>query len=80
MLPAAPDKCQECAVNHPPDQPHNAQSLFYQYAFYAKHQRWPNWLDAMAHCPDGVKALWTSELEKKGVDVAGGKINPTRNP
>lgn len=29
LLPPRPDVCQECAVDHAADQPHNAQSLFY---------------------------------------------------
>lgn len=76
MLPAAPGKCQECAVDHPPEQPHNAQSMFYQYKFYNEHGRWPNWKDAMKHCKPAMRKQWTGHLEKMGVDVKGGKVNP----
>ena len=44
--------CPECAVKHDPEQPHNRDSLTYQYKFYDQHGRWPTWADAMAHCPD----------------------------
>lgn len=67
LLPAPPDKCQECAVDHLPDQPHDAQSLYYQYHFYFQNQRWPTWGDAMAHCPDEVKTAWREALAAHGV-------------
>lgn len=71
LLPPAPDKCQMCATKHEPEFPHNQQSLFYQYAFYysVKPNRWPTWADAMAHCSDKMKAMWTAELKKKGIEV-----------
>ena len=39
ILPPDPGVCQECAVDHDPVQPHNRDSLYYQYSFYAKHGR-----------------------------------------
>lgn len=68
ILPPPPGACAVCAHNpaHPPDQPHNAQSLYYQYAFYGEHGRWPTWKDAVAHSPDQVKARWEQELRKVG--------------
>jgi hypothetical protein len=60
-----PDKCQTCAVDHAPDEPHNAQSLYYQYAFYADHGRWPTWADAIAHCSPEIQALWKEELQRR---------------
>lgn len=50
--------CPECGTEHDHDQPHNQQSLTYQYQFHATHGRWPTWTDAMAHCTDEVKAAW----------------------
>lgn len=76
MLPAKKGTCAECAVDHRADQPHNAQSMFYQYRFYNEHGRWPNWLDAMANCADEVRSIWKLRLEEAGVDVEGGKVNP----
>ncbi|SFV31451.1 hypothetical protein SAMN05216456_1345 [Devosia crocina] len=77
ILPPPADTCQECGVKHDPAQPHNAQSLHYQYSFYAKNDgRWPTWIDAMAHCSEEVREHWTAELTRLGVDVAGGKIAP----
>lgn len=77
LLPAAEGTCEWCAVRHFPSQPHNAQSMFYQYRFYNEHGRWPNWLDAMAHCSDELKTAWKSHLKKLGVDVDRGKVNPS---
>ena len=69
MLPPKEGTCEECAVNHDPIMPHNRDSLCYQYAFYAQHNRWPTWADAMAHCPQSIKDHWTSELNNRGIDV-----------
>lgn len=72
MLPGIPKEgqCPECGVFHTPDQPHDRDSLRYQYTFYDKHGRWPSWVDAMEHCEADVKAFWTGELEAQGVAVA----------
>lgn len=79
IMPPPADCCQECGVKHDPAQPHNAQSLHYQYSFYAENGgRWPTWLDAMAHCSDDIRAAWTDELGRLGVDVAGGQIAPSK--
>jgi hypothetical protein len=69
MLPAKPGTCPECAVKHEPEQPHNQQSLFYQYKFYNEHGRWPTWQDAMSHCSEEVKLLWRSELKVLGIET-----------
>lgn len=71
MLPPTPDVCQECAVKHDPMMPHNRDSLYYQYAFYGKHGRWPTWADAMQHCPEEIKQYWIEALTEKGIDVGG---------
>jgi hypothetical protein len=76
LLPTPPGTCEACAVKHDPAHPHNAQSLYYQYWFYAKEQRWPTWNDAMAHCDDAMKEFWRQELMARNVDVDGGGINP----
>lgn len=67
LLPPAPNTCPICAVEHPDEQPHNAQSLYYQYRFYGIRGRWPTWADAMAHCADDVKAHWREHLDNAGV-------------
>lgn len=61
--------CPLCAVKHDPEQPHNRDSLTYQYKFYDLNGRWPTWKDAMAHCPDDIKKLWIKALEENGVKV-----------
>ena len=78
LLPPAPDKCQVCATAHEPFLPHNAQSLYYQIAFNMQHGRAPTWIDAMEHCADDIRFAWQAELERMGVDVMGGKINPDK--
>lgn len=69
LPPDDPDVCQECAVNHPPEHPHNQQSLHWQYWFYNEHGRWPTWEDAMAHCTEEMRAFWRDELLKRGVQL-----------
>lgn len=66
LLPCAPDVCQECALDHDPEYSHNADSLYYQYKFYAEHGRWPTWKDAMEHSPEHLKTFWIEELKKAG--------------
>jgi hypothetical protein len=69
LLPCAPNVCQECAVDHEPEFPHNQQSLYYQYHFYALNNRWPTWEDAMAHCDEQMQEFWKIELREKGVKI-----------
>jgi hypothetical protein len=69
LLPPGPDVCQICAVDHPPELPHNRESLFYQCKFFLDYKRWPTWSDAMAHCSDDIKRQWTEALLKRGVTV-----------
>lgn len=69
LLPPKPDVCQTCASDHEPEEPHNQRSLYYQYAFLADHGRWPEWADAMAHCSEETRAVWSGELRKLGVAI-----------
>ena len=62
-------QCHECATEHPPDMPHDQQSLFYQYSFREQHGRWPKWADAMAHCTPEMQAFWVKELAKHKIVV-----------
>ena len=68
IMPPPAAACQICARNpaHGADEPHDAQSLFYQYRFYAEHDRWPTWKDAVAHCSERVRAAWEAELRRRG--------------
>ena len=56
--------CPECATKHDPKQPHNRDSLAYQYKFYDRHGHWPTWADAMAHCSEEIKKLWNHQNAK----------------
>lgn len=69
LLPPKGDACQECAVDHAWDQPHNQQSLYYQMQFHSKNGRWPTWTDAMSHCPDQVKLAWREHLRATMVET-----------
>lgn len=69
LLPNAPGTCDWCAVDHPPDQPHNQQSLYYQMKFHAIKGRWPTWTDAMKHCTAEMKAEWRKHLREKMIEV-----------
>lgn len=77
LLPPASDACQICAREHPPEDPHNQQSLHYQYWFRlrearaGREERWPTWADAMAHCDSQTQAMWRTALEERGVEVDG---------
>ena len=64
-----PGTCPTCAVKHDVEQPHNQQSLQYQYYFYNLNGRWPTWNDAMEHCSEEVKSVWLKGLREVGVDV-----------
>ena len=77
MLPPPPGVCSQCAVDHDPALPHDQQSLHYQYAFYAEHERWPNWGDAVAHCTPEIQAAWTSALRDRGVPPEDLQAGPT---
>lgn len=59
--------CPECAVKHDPEQPHNRDSMAYQYKFYDGHGRWPTWEDAMEHCPEDIKEIWRNALNQRGI-------------
>ncbi|MCE7797889.1 hypothetical protein LWE61_15165 [Sphingobium sufflavum] len=79
LLPPRDDLCQVCAGNHEPNWPHNAQSMYYQVSFQMQHGRAPNWNDAMEHCSDEMRQLWTEELVALGVDVEAGQVNPPKS-
>lgn len=67
LLPCAPHVCQECAVDHEPEMPHNLQSLYYQYKFYGKNSRWPTWEDALSHCSVDIQNAWKQSLKERGI-------------
>jgi hypothetical protein len=68
LLPPKPGSCPACGrfPAHDPKDPHDAQSLYYQYSFYGRHGRWPTWADAVAHCDDDRKRWWREELSRGG--------------
>lgn len=62
LLPPAEGKCRICAVEHEPNEPHNAQSLFYGMRFKMRYGRDGTWADAIAHCTYDVQEHWEREL------------------
>lgn len=80
LLPPPSGVCQQCGVNHPPEQPHDALSMHYQYWFYGKHGRWPTWKDAIQHCTPEVQACWEAELQKRKAWTAPKSIIPDAMP
>lgn len=67
LLPPPPDVCQCCAAAHDLREPHNQDSLFWQYWFRREYGRWPKWADAMEHCDPHIKEAWIAELRNHGV-------------
>lgn len=70
VLPPAEGLCKECARGHEPDEAHDAQSLVYQYTFFARGGRWPTWRDAVAHCDPVVRGAWIEKLREHGAWLA----------
>jgi len=77
LLSPAPDRCPHCAVQHPPEDPHDATSLFYGVWFKQQHGRSPTWADAIDHCDERTKALWTEGLANAGIDQKNGIQAPS---
>jgi hypothetical protein len=66
LLPPKEGVCPICAVDHKPEMPHNAQSLYYQYRFRSARGRWPTWADAVAHCTADMQEYWRQSLKDEG--------------
>jgi hypothetical protein len=69
LMPPAPHKCKQCATEHDANEPHNQESMYWQYWFHDQHGRWPTWVDAMAHCSDDMREAWESGLAQHGITV-----------
>ncbi len=80
LLPPSKDSCPICAVKHTPAQPHNAQSMYYQYRFYGVRGRWPTWADAIAHCDEQTKELWEQALRDRGAWTEPDDGEPIADP
>jgi hypothetical protein len=66
VMPPPADRCQICAAKHDPEQPHNAQSIYYQVTFNGMLGRAPTWADAIAHCSDDLRRKWEEALRARG--------------
>lgn len=69
LLPPAPDKCQVCAADHGPEEPHNPESLYWAMARNMEGKPSPTWEDALAHCDEDVQKASAEVLAKHGVEV-----------
>lgn len=69
LMPAKQGTCPICATEHDPDYPHNKQSLYYQMRFQIENGRSATWKDAMEHCSDLMKEMWTEALLKRGEKI-----------
>jgi hypothetical protein len=65
VMPPRPGACTICATAHNADEPHNAQSIYYQ-TISSMIGRPATWADAMAHCSEDTRAAWRAELERRG--------------
>ncbi len=66
LMPPKPGLCAVCAHDHAPDEPHNAQSMYYCVLFNGQHGRAPTWADACAHCDPAAIVVWRRELMALG--------------
>lgn len=66
LLPAKPGTCPLCATKHEAVEPHNNQSLYYQFRFNGTYGRSPTWADAVAHCTLRVQEYWKDALSEMG--------------
>lgn len=69
ILPPAADCCQVCARQHPPELPHDPQSLYWATVRVAEGKPEPTWADAMAHCTPEMRAEWSERLTLRGVHI-----------
>jgi hypothetical protein len=65
VMPPRSGLCAICATDHRPEEPHNAQSLYWSVVFNAETGRAPTWADAIAHCAKPMQAAWKGELKKR---------------
>ena len=68
ILEPSDGRCKICAEFHEPEHPHNIQNFYYRIKFINEHNRNPTWRDAIAHCPQEIKDIWLSNLDKLGID------------
>jgi hypothetical protein len=73
VMPPKKGLCQICAVDHLPEDPHNAQSLYYQMCFQNQVGRAATWADATAHCTEKMQASWKYLLRKNWTEPPNGE-------
>jgi hypothetical protein len=73
LMPPKKGTCQICAVDHAPEDAHNAQSLYYQMCFENQVGRAATWADAVAHCTPEIRASWKYLLKKNWTEPPNGE-------
>ena len=66
LMPPEEGKCRICAVEHEPEMPHDATSLFYGLRFKMRYGREGTWADATAHCTPEMRAEWKALIPEHG--------------
>lgn len=69
ILAPARGRCPLCAERHRPEEPHEANSLYYIMRFRRVHKRMPTWADAMRHCPEEIRAAFAAQLKERGIET-----------
>lgn len=62
LMPPKPGACTTCAVIHPPDRPHNPDSLYWATKNELEGKPPPTWDDALAHVSDEIHEIWANAL------------------
>jgi hypothetical protein len=69
LLPPKKGACQECGSEHPPEFPHNPESLYWHTKRRLKGEEPPTWNDALAHCAPEIREAWVAALRERGIDI-----------
>ena len=69
LLPPSSGMCPVCAIAHPEDYPHDANSVYYKYFFHQQHNRYPTWRDTISHCSTELQEVWCEHLVNLRVDI-----------
>jgi hypothetical protein len=69
LIPPGPDRCQVCAVDHKPYEPHDPDSLYWCMTRASEGKPPPTWTEALEHCSLKMREVWVEMLADRGVKV-----------